>query len=103
MSTSPSRSPAANPAAAALRASAPAALSPTLQPFPYDSIPPGASARDRMASGSGSGAALDVGAAEAVTRETQARAQGRQEGLTEARKNFDEQLARERASLAAAL
>jgi flagellar biosynthesis/type III secretory pathway protein FliH len=103
MSTSPSRSPATNPAAAALRATAPAALSPTLQPFPYDSIPPGASARDRMASGFGLGAALDVGAAEAATRETQARAQGRQEGLTEARKNFDEQLVRERASLAAAL
>lgn len=103
MSTSPSRSA----AAAALRASPAAALSPTLQPFPYDSIPLGASARDRMAPG-GFGAGLDGDdgdgdATEAGTRETQARAQGRQEGLSEAGKTLDEQLGRERASLAAAL
>jgi flagellar assembly protein FliH len=72
-----------------------------MQPFPYDSISPGASAR--VAAGFGLGAAIDGGAADAATRETQARAQGRQEGLTDARKAFDEQLGRERASLAAAL
>jgi flagellar biosynthesis/type III secretory pathway protein FliH len=100
MSSSPSRGPA--PAPVDVRA--PAALSPTLQPFPYDSIPPGASARTRMSAGFGlGGGAADGGAAEAVARETQARAQGRQEGLAEARKIFDEQLGRERASLAAAL
>jgi flagellar assembly protein FliH len=109
MSSSPSRSPAANAVAAALRAPAPATLSPTLQPFPYDSIAPGAPARARMAAGFGLDAAIDGdgGAAEAATRETQARAQGRQEGLSEAGKafaeQFAEQLGRERASLAAAL
>ena len=42
-------------------------------------------------------------AAEAGARDAQARAQGQQEGQAEARKVFEEQLARERASVAAAL
>lgn len=96
MSTSPSRSPA--PAALG----APATLTPTLQPFPYDSIAPGASAHARMAGGL-YGPGTGDGTAEAAARETQARAQGRQEVLTEARATFDQQLGRERASLAAAL
>ncbi len=96
MSSSPSRSPAAG------EVRAPATLSPPLQPFPYDSIPPGAAARAGMVGGLYGPSSQD-GAAEAAARETQARVQGRQEGLTEARKIFDEQLGRERASLAAAL
>src|SRR5271165_3666430 len=93
MSTSPSRAPVPAPAAPGA-----AKLSPALQPFPYDSIPPGASARAGMADGPASG-----GAAEAAAREAQAHTLGRQEGLAEARTIFDEQLGRERASLAAAL
>jgi len=49
------------------------------------------------------GPASDGAAAEAAAREAQAHTLGRQEGLAEARTIFDEQLGRERASLAAAL
>jgi flagellar assembly protein FliH len=48
------------------------------------------------------GRAQDSGA-EALAREAQAHTQGRQEGQLEARKVFDDQIVRERASLAAAL
>jgi len=96
MSSSPSRS------LVPTALGAPATLSPTLQPFPYDSIAPGAGVRAGMAAGLYGPAAGD-GAAEAAVRETQARAQGRQEGLTDARAAFDLQLGRERASLATAL
>jgi flagellar assembly protein FliH len=97
MSSSPSRAPAAIPASAPK-------FSAALQPFPYDSIPPGASGRRSVADGlAGFSDPATEGAAEAAARETQARAQGRQEGLNEARKIFDEQVERERLNLAATL
>jgi flagellar assembly protein FliH len=97
MSSSPSRAPAA--------ASLPAPkFSAALEPFPYASIAVDPSARGRMADGFGlSVQPAEGGVAEAAVRETQARAQGRQEGLAEARKIFDEQVGRERSNLAAAL
>jgi len=92
MSSSPSPSPTGAAQAKPL---------PDLQPFPYDTIP---------AEAGGGGAALEGfaratknPAADSAAREAQARAQGQQEGMAEARKAFGEQLARERASLAAAL
>jgi len=89
MSTSPSRAPAADPARPG----------PALEPFPYDSIPVGSTARGHaIALGTGPG-----GAADAADREARARVLGRQEGLAESRKTFDEQLAQERAGVAAAL
>jgi len=97
MSSSPSRAPAAALPAAPK-------FSPTLEPFPYASIAVDPSARGRMADVFGQGVpAAEGSAAGAAARESQARAQGRQEGLAEARKTYDEQLARERESLADAL
>ena len=107
MSSSPSRSRVA--AAAAEACVEPAALA-EFQPFPYASIPAGAIARAAMimidmgglaADGQGS-AATEADAANATARQAEL-AQARQEGQAEARKTFDDQLARERASLAAAL
>ena len=74
---------------------------PDLEPFPYDQLPAGAA---RLGGGNfaASGASSGAGGEEAA-REAQVRAQGRQEGQAAARKGFEEQLARERASLAAAL
>jgi flagellar assembly protein FliH len=97
MSSSPSRAPApGSPKAPEFSAA--------MQPFPYDSIPPGASSRRSGADGlAGFSDPATDGATEAAALETQARAQGRQEGLSETRKVFDEQLGRERSSLAAAL
>lgn len=100
MSTSPSRSPLP-----------PSPTSkepfPEIQPFPYDLIPPGASARtaalDGMVEGAWGPGTADGGNPDRAAREAQARAQGRQEGQTEARKSFEDQLARERAILAEAL
>ena len=70
-----------------------------IQPFPYDAIP--AQAMGQTAGGATAGAksGADAGAA----REALARAQGRADGQAEARKAFEEQLARERGSLAKAL
>ncbi len=96
MSTLPSRAP----AAASPRVPE---FSPALEPFPYDSIPPGMSRRIADGLAGLGGPADETAAAEAAARENQARVQGRQEGLTEGRKIFDEQLGRERLSLAAAL
>ena len=98
MSTSPSRS---------LAASAPGEepIHREMQPFPYDSIPAGGS-RHGISDGLDGGLRAwgsDSSAADAAARESQIRAQGRQEGLAEARKAFDEQLSRERASLTAAV
>jgi len=92
MSTSPSRLPAVDP----LPEPAPASL----EPFPYDPILAGAGARGSSAV---RGATVANDAAEAAAREQQAHAVGRQEGQIEARKIFEEQLAKERTSLAAAL
>lgn len=88
MSTSPSRAPAAPYAQKSLAGP---------QPFPYDSVPAG-TVRATTIEGLTEG-----GAADAVAREAQARAQGRQEGQVEARKTFEDRLARERAGLATAL
>jgi flagellar assembly protein FliH len=98
MSTSPSRPP----RAALPRDSAPL---PALQPFPYDSIP-GAAVRGTTMDGLvavGLRDRADRGAADAVAREAEVCAQARQEGQTEARKTFEDQVAVQRTSLAAAL
>jgi flagellar assembly protein FliH len=102
MSTSPSSTPVAataEPYHADLR----------LQPFPYDSVPAGASRRGIMGEGLIAGSphneeernrsARDAAAA----REAEARALGREEGQVAARKNFEEQLAQQRSSLGEAL
>jgi flagellar assembly protein FliH len=103
MSTSPSRSQTA--AVAAEPPAAPAPL-PQFEPFPYDFIPAGAIARAAMmdslaVDGLGSQAA-DRDTADVSARQAQV-ALARQEGQAEARRIFDDQLARERAGLAAAL
>src|SRR5271155_1118702 len=96
MSSSPSRAPAAVVPQAR-------EFSAAMQPFPYDSISPGAKAR-RAADGlAGFSDPASEDASQATAREAVARSQGRQEGLGEARKIFDEQVGRERSSLTAAL
>jgi flagellar assembly protein FliH len=107
MSTSPKPAPVRN------ASRAPAAYTPeaaaTAQPFPYHVISPGTlprtvaphGARDAMSS---TGApAGDTEKTRIAASEVQARAQGHQEGMAEAGKIFEEQLARERSVLAAAL
>jgi flagellar assembly protein FliH len=79
-----------------------------LQPFPYDSIPAGAIARAVVGEGHagirfGAGDEENSLIAHAAAREAEARAQGHQEGQTEAGKHFEEQLAQQRAGIAAAL
>jgi flagellar assembly protein FliH len=99
MSTSPRLSP-------AVPAPDDAASFADIQPFPYASIPPGATGRNLAEGPAGGGLGLwgaNAEAEESAAREAQARAQGRAEGQAEARKIFEEQLARERSSLAAAL
>jgi flagellar assembly protein FliH len=92
MSTSPSRSPSE---AGNLT---PKSLS-DLQPFPYDSIPRSAAPLGiAIPNLNQQSAEVDTAA-----REEQARIRGRQEGLSEARKTFEEQLAKERASVVNAL
>jgi len=106
MSSSPSRS---RVAAAAEACVEPATLA-EFQPFPYASIPPGATARaamiimemDGLSGGGHVSGATEPDAANAAAHQAQL-AQARQAGQAEARQTFDEQLARERASLAAAL
>jgi flagellar biosynthesis/type III secretory pathway protein FliH len=110
MSTSPRPSPAVVPT---LDPSTQPAVIPALQPFPYDAIPLGALRRTSSQSGPGfagegqDGTRLDGtgenGAVGAAHREDEARAQAREEGKADARKAFDQQLVRERASLAGAL
>jgi flagellar assembly protein FliH len=99
MSTSP------NAARNLASASLPAA-SPSLQilPFPYDEVisgagGPGFSTNEEVAAPH-TGSAPDP---TALAREAQLREAGRQQGQAEARRNFDEQLVRERAALAAAV
>lgn len=96
MSTSPSRSP--------------AEIGPSqrstveLQPFLYDSIPLGTTSRGMTIGGYPGGLrAAEGGATDAASHEEQVRAQGRKEGQAEARKAFDDQLARERTAVATAL
>jgi flagellar assembly protein FliH len=90
MSSSPSRSP---------QAAAAPEPEPLLEllPFPYDSIPAGAGAGRNTMDG------LAGGAADSAAREAALRAQARGEGQAEAGKMFEDRLAQERASLAAAL
>ena len=98
MSTSPSPSP------SVASAHPPTSLAEP-RPFPYDSIPPGASrfGTSGLAAGGLRGWTPDGGATETAAREAQARALGRQEGQAEARQDFEDQLARARASLDTAL
>jgi len=100
MSTSPSWSPAVAPLNGESTRT-------EFQPFPYDAIPATAGTRvgrieglpaDGVRSWAG-----DRGAVETASRETQARAQGQQEGRAEVSKVFEDRLAQERESLAAAL
>jgi flagellar biosynthesis/type III secretory pathway protein FliH len=116
MSSSPSQSrmadseariePAELPSGALPPAAPPHAVPPTLQAFPYDSIPAGIITRAALLPGvavDGAGSrAADRDAAETAARQTQITL-ARQQGQVEARKAFDDQLARERASLADAL
>jgi len=113
MSTSPRMSRTA--AVAVESCVEPDALS-QFQPFPYDAIPPGTAARAALMAtdspaGDGPGSRTgdrtadrkaDQDAADAGALQAQL-AMARQEGQAEARKTFDDQLARERAGLAAAL
>ena len=90
MSTSPSRACAVHSAST---------LDP--QPFPYDAVP----ARNRTTLLENTIPVGDNSAPSTrdVDRESQARSQGHAEGLAEARKNYEGQLAKERSSLSAAL
>src|ERR1700722_3397614 len=98
MSSSPSRSPVATPPAADL-----AAPVREISPFPYSEMPPGARMKD--AGGTRAPAVSDVPspAPDTAERETRARLLGREEGLAESRKNFEDQLTKERSALGAAL
>ena len=110
MSTSPRPSPAAHSAAPAPqeRGPGPEVQLPEVLPFPYDAVPlstVGRSSTLQAVAGafSAGGSAADAGADEAASREAQARVQGREEGQAAAHKIFEEQLARERSGLTAAL
>lgn len=87
MSTSPKRAPAAAMEAAI----------PQLAPFPYDAVPATAGA---TLFGVTKAADRDSAAAE---REAQAFARGRQAGQQESRQAFEQQLAKEKSNLSAAL
>jgi len=78
---------------------------PAVLPFPYDELPPGAGTRsptDFCAAGAEALVPSDPTSV-AAAGEARVRELGREQGHAEARKNFDEQLARERSSIAAAL
>src|ERR1700756_2700790 len=83
MSTSPSRAPEKQ-----------AVCPPTVEAFPYDSV------SETAVRGS---SLRTAEATEAASHATQAHARGLCEGKAEAQKRFEEQLARERSALAAAL
>lgn len=88
MSTSPSRAP-----------EKPAAFPSAVEAFPYDSVSE-AAVRICCMKMEETPAAAE---AAARSRETQAHAEGQREGQAEAQKKFEEQLARERSGVAAAL
>ena len=76
-------------------------------PFPYDELLPGSGMRS-AAESRGSGESSETppapeAASLAPAGQARARELGREEGRAEARQNFDEQLGRERAAIAAAL
>jgi flagellar assembly protein FliH len=77
--------------------SAQTGTAPGARPFPYDAVP-----RQRSAGFDGL-AGVEEGREQAAAREVQAREQGRQQGQAEMRKVFEELLAKERSSLAAAI
>src|SRR6266566_2279995 len=89
MSTSPSRAP-----------EKPAASPPAVEAFPYDSVSE-AAVRSCYLQMEETPAAAAV--AETASREMQAHARGLREGQAEGQKKFEEQLARERSGVAAAL
>ena len=84
MSTSPRRALLPNPAGGKSE----------LQPFPFDPVPAGAGRQQMFVE-------LAADPTQAAEREAQLFSKGRQEGLAEARRVFEEQLARERARLEA--
>lgn len=90
MSSSPSSSPVQTPIPVATR---------DLTPFDYAEVSQLPAARDRHATANPD----KVLAEQIAAREKRAREAGRQEAITEARKNFEEQLSRERVAIAAAI
>jgi len=90
-----------------LPSSARAQPSAELQTFPYDLIPAGSwralGSEGYAAHLAGVGEEQPTGMGGSAVREAELRAQGRQEGIAESRKSFEERLAQERAVLAAAL
>ena len=72
-----------------------------VSPFLYSEIPPGVAHAFMQAETLGN--APGDGGPDAVAREIQARELGRQEGEAAARRNFEEQITRERAAIGAAL
>jgi flagellar assembly protein FliH len=106
MSTSPKPALIANPSS--LQTSSESGDTNSVHPFPYDVIVPTTVRRlanmQAAVEGLGiAGVSVTNSEDEAASRAAQAHAQGIQEGQTVARKSFDEQLARERAGVAAAL
>jgi flagellar assembly protein FliH len=98
MSSSPSRSP-----LAAAAGTDPAPSDRELLPFPYPELPPGAGLPGARASGAPAFDYRMQSGADAAERESRARLLGREEGLAEGRKNFEERVTKERATLGAAL
>lgn len=86
MSTSPRRAPLPSPPEPQRE----------LQPFPYDLVPQSANRQRTIFEAGADTAAM-------ASLQSQLRAQGRSEGMAESRKLFEDQLAQERARLAAAL
>jgi len=89
MSTSPSRAP-----------EKPAICPPTVEAFPYDAVSEAAVHLSYLKT---TEIPASAAVAESASRETQAHARGLREGQAEAQKKFEEQLARERSAVAAAL
>lgn len=95
-------------APASFSSSSPAAAedTSTVSPFPYDDLPPGSGwlpRSDRGAGGAEGKAQILDAARLASAGEARARELGRDEGQADARRSFDEQLARERSAVADAL
>jgi flagellar assembly protein FliH len=103
MSSSPSRAP---EVPLTSHTGPPSAASPEVLPFYYGEVQAAAGGR-RLPGGAFSGSRSETVPAaptnQALERESQARESGRQQGVIEAAKRFDEQLLRERAAIAAAL
>lgn len=98
MSSSPSRAPIPSSGLTRARREQPEAV-----PFPYDEVASEGQTLSGFPSAGKGGAGAATVASQLLERETQARALGCQQGELEARKKFEEQLALERAAIAAAL